>query len=270
MRKLATTEEVMRQIEVIKNSNEMEEIEAAKETIMKISTKEIEYVISKYAENTLESSSVLNKKMLTQMYNLNRDDILLIEPISTLHPIYDFKQDCILYLFEEIIYKYNPLKEASFKTFVSLKIRGFMQRNFQSKYRTIAIATNLMKNYSRDIKKEEYKNLSEERKEHLSKIKPLLLNPYEGNFIHKENEWEVENDWKIKERERERIEKLKDIFNNLLSKQEYKYLLLSIDEKFSNKEIAEIQGVTPQYVSKVIINAKKKIKNSKELERMWL
>ncbi len=261
MKKVASTEEFLKFKEIINNSKEVDKVEKAKQEIIRIATKEIEYFILKYAENDLESSSILDKSTLSDMYFLDTNEFDKV--FTTLHPIYDFKQDCILYLFQEIIHSYNPLKGAAFKTFVYKKIGGFMQSNFHNNYRTISLTSDLMKNYSRDIKMEKFKTLTDERKKKISEIKPLLLNPYDGDFDNKSKLLVIE------ESNFERIDELKRIFNKVLTRTEYKYLILSIDEELTNIDISKLEGKTPQYVSKVIINAKNKVKNSEELKRMW-
>lgn len=258
MKNIAHNRIILESIMILKISSDKIEMEIAKEEIMKIATLEINKLVLNYVQGSMESISILDTGNLNKMYNFNNLEEEILLEISTLHPIYDLKQDCLAYLFETVIYEYDFTKGASFKTFVYQKMRGYLQRIYHKKYRTISLTSNVIKNYLKDVKNYHY--LSSDRKKELSELKPILLSPYGFGLLKKDS-------IKINKSSNE-IKGVISTLEKILTNTECQYLMMSVVENKSNKEIAEIFKVSPPYVCKILKQAKEKAKQSKELERM--
>lgn len=256
-----TTKQYLEHITIYESeASTLEEKNNASDELIRMSTKLIDKAIKIYFTGTFETGEISkNEKMLYNMYYVDKRDN--INDFTTLDYIYDLKQDCILYLFSSIIKKFDTTKNVPFNIYLRQEIKGFLQRTYHKKYRTIAIPSNCIKKYSKNNKKKN--TISHEEKLYLEKIKPLLKNPYcEQSKLNKVPF--------IKPKSSIDLSAVNKILKMELTEKEYKILALHFYESYSVQEISEIQKCSKQNISNTLTRIKEKLKLNKELERMWI
>ncbi len=237
-----------------------EEKNNASEELINISTKIIDRNIKKYFSGTFETGEInKNEKMLYNMYYVDKRDN--IEELTTLDYTYDLKQDCLFYLFSSVIKKFDITKNVPFKFYLSQEIKGFLQRTYHKKYRTIALPSSCMKRYSKNSKTKT--KITDKDRIHLEEISPFLKNPY--IYDQPKFDKEVINKLKISID----IEAFKTILKTSLTTKEHKILILHFYQEYSIQEISKIQNCSKQNISNTLTRIKEKLKLNKELERMW-
>lgn len=238
----------------------LEEKKEASEELIKISTTIIDKAIKKYFAGTFETGEInKNEKMLYNMYYVDKRDN--IEELTTLDCIYDLKQDCLLYLFSSVIKKFDVTKNVPFKVYLEQEIKGFLQRTYHKKYRTISLPSSCIKRYSKNNKIKD--KIKDEDRVHLEEIKPLLQNPYifDQSKYNKRTINKIETSIDISA--------VRDILKTSLTEKEYRILNLHFNQGYNIQEISIIQNCTKQNISNTLTRIKEKLKLNKELERMW-